>query len=99
MKDITGLPEEIGGLNIIAKEQQRIEVTTTKRRYGKITTLVKGIDPKAVDLHDLVKKLKSKLACGGTVKGDVIELQGDHRTNIKRALVELGFPENTITIL
>lgn len=79
----------------IAKTEQRIKIKTDKRRYGKIITLVEGLS-NDVDIKDIGKKLKSKLACGGTVKNNLIELQGDHRKKTKPALVELGFPEDTI---
>ena len=45
----------------------------------------------------LIKSLKEKLACGGTVKEGVIELQGDHKRQVKPILVKLGFSENSIT--
>jgi len=36
------------------------------------------------------------VACGGTVKNNIIELQGDHRKKVKEELVKLGFPEENI---
>ena len=45
-----------------------------------------------------MKKLKSKLACGGTYKHDEIELQGDHRQRAKEILVKEGFPAEIIEI-
>ena len=69
-----------------------------KRRYGKNYTLVTGIDPNEVDLSALAKKLKSKLACGGTQKEGRIELQGDHRYKIKQILEDFGFPANNIEV-
>ena len=49
-----------------------------------------------VDLKTLAKSLKQALACGGTVKENTVELQGDHSRTAKNALVKLGFPEETI---
>lgn len=46
----------------------------------------------------VAKKLKKKLACGGTYKEGRIELQGDHIRKIKDLLVEQGFPEGKIDI-
>jgi len=89
-----GLPEQACVCKEIAKTDQQIEVMTEKRRFGKISTLVTGL--KGVDIKDIGKKLKSKLACGGTVKGGVIELQGDHTRKVKEVLVELGFNESQI---
>ena len=48
--------------------------------------------------EDLAKKLKSKFACGGTGKAGRVELQGDHRSRIKEALIAIGFPSETINI-
>jgi translation initiation factor 1 len=56
-------------------------------------TLVEGLDS---DQKEIMKKLKAKLACGGTVKDGVIELQGQHVNRAKEMLVKMGFPENTI---
>jgi translation initiation factor 1 len=92
-----GLPKDLCVCETIAKEEQKIIVSTEKRKFGKITTLVQGIDTKNIDIKDLAKKLKSKLACGGTAKGGVIELQGNHAARVKDYLVTFGFPASTIT--
>ncbi|MDO8556694.1 MAG: translation initiation factor [Nanoarchaeota archaeon] len=93
-----GLPQELCVCEIIAKEEQRIKVSGVKRKFGKVTTLIEGIDPKQIDVKEVAKKLKSHFACGGTVKNNAIELQGDHRFAIKRELVKLGFAEETIDV-
>ncbi|MGC9309284.1 MAG: stress response translation initiation inhibitor YciH [Candidatus Nanoarchaeia archaeon] len=89
-----GLPLEACVCKEIAKTQQEIEVRTEKRIFGKVITLVKGLQD--VDIKDIAKQLKSKLACGGTVKNKVIELQGEHRKKVKPLLVEMGFEESQI---
>lgn len=91
-----GLPNEAGVFEEIAKGEQKIQVTTVARRYGKITTIVSGFD-KAVDLKSVAKTLKEKLACGGTVKDNAIELQGNHRKQLKPLLIGLGFSEDSIS--
>jgi len=91
-----GLPKEACVCEGIAKAKQRIKVTTVKRKYGKIITTVTGIDPRDIDLKEVAKQLKSELACGGTVKNDQIELQGDHVRKTKEKLVDLGFPREAI---
>ena len=90
-----GLPTPACVCKEIAKTEQRIKIKTDKRRYGKIITLVEGLS-NDVDIKETAKKLKSELACGGTVKNNVIELQGDHRKKVKPVLVKIGFPEDTI---
>lgn len=91
-----GLPMDLCVCETIAKEQQKVRVYVDKRRYGKPTTILEGIDSKNIDLKDLIKKLKQKLACGGTLKAGVIELQGNHKDEVKEVLTKIGFSENSI---
>lgn len=92
-----GLPKQACVCEQIVKGSQKITVTTDKKRYGKIVTVVSGFES-GIDMKKTAKALKNKLACGGTYKGDTIELQGDHRDKIKPLLVELGFDENSIEV-
>jgi len=46
--------------------------------------------------EQLGKTLKKKLACGGTTKDKVIELQGDHRKKVKELLLSMGYKEGLI---
>jgi translation initiation factor 1 len=46
----------------------------------------------------IVKELKSTFACGGTVKDGFIMLQGDHRDDVKRYLVKMGFNDQAIEV-
>ena len=89
-----GLPIAACVCEDIAKTQQQVEVKTEKRRFGKFVTLVYGLE--GVDLKEIAKKLKNKLACGGTIDGKVIELQGNHISKVKPVLVEAGFTESQI---
>jgi len=91
-----GLPTEASVFDEIAKGEQKITVSTVARRYGKITTLVSGFD-KNFDIKGTAKYLKEKLACGGTVKDGVIELQGNHRKQVRAFLVKMGFPDDSIS--
>ncbi|MDD5253597.1 MAG: translation initiation factor [Candidatus Nanoarchaeia archaeon] len=91
-----GLPKALCVCETIAKEDQEIKVILEKRKFGKIITLIKGLDNKSIDTKELTKKLKSALACGGTAKGDAIELQGNHLQRVKKELVKLGFDESSI---
>jgi len=95
---VCGLPKELCVCEEIAREQQRINVYSIKRKFGKKVTIVEGIDEKQLDLKELTKKLKSKLACGGTTKEGRIELQGDHKKRVKDVLVEMGFSPDMIDI-
>ena len=90
-----GLPEEIW--ETIAKETQKITVRAERRRWGKMVTIIEGLD-KSLDGKKIAKELKRKLACGGTFKDGRIELQGDHRNRIKKILVGMGFQESGIEV-
>ena len=91
----TGLPIQAIEWEDLAKSSQKIKITTDKKRYGKIVTIVSGFD-KGIDIKKTAKTLKNELACGGTYKDNTIELQGDHTKKIKLALVKLGFEEESI---
>ncbi len=91
----TGLPVNAVAWEDLAKSEQKIKVTTEKRRYGKVTTLVSGFD-KSIDIKATAKSLKVGLACGGTIRDSTIELQGNHKKNVRRILVKLGFSDDAI---
>lgn len=93
-----GLPKELCVCETIAKESQSIKVYTIKKKFGKLYTVVEGIDDKDIDLKDMAKKLKGKLACGGTAKEGKIELQGKHSNRVKDILVDLGFAREMIEV-
>jgi len=86
-----GLPKELCVCEDIAREQQKIDITVDKRRYGKMMTIVDGINSSDLDIDALITKLKKKCASGGTIKDGKIELQGDHRVKVKETLEEMGF--------
>jgi translation initiation factor 1 len=86
-----GLPKEICACEEIAREHQKITIILDQRRYGKMMTIVEGINPHGMDMNALVSKLKSICACGGTIKDGKIELQGDHRVKVKETLEKMGF--------
>ncbi|MDP3990027.1 MAG: translation initiation factor [archaeon] len=92
-----GLPQDLCVCETIAREQQKITIKIEKRKFGKKYTIVSGFK-KEVNVNEIAKKLKSKFACGGTSKDGHVELQGDHKKRVKAAMVELGFPPETIEI-
>lgn len=92
-----GLPKDLCVCGAMAKEEAKIKIYTVRRRYGKTVTVVEGIEEKA-NPKQLSKKLKSKLACGGTYKKGRIELQGEHKQNVKKILVDSGFSEKQIEV-
>ena len=93
-----GLPKELCVCETIAKESQEIFIREEKKRFGKISTIIEGIDEKEINLKELAKKLKSKFACGGTAKKGKIELQGRHTAKVKEELIKMGFSPDTIKV-
>ncbi|KHO55531.1 MAG: translation initiation factor 1 [archaeon GW2011_AR19] len=90
-----GLPQQACVCEQMVKSLQNITIATDKKRYGKIVTLVSGFDS-GVNIKKIAKILKNGLACGGTSKNNIIELQGDHQKKVKEILVKHGFEKETI---
>ena len=93
-----GLPEDLCACGELDKDSSQIIIRLEERRFRKKGTRIEGLDPKINKLEKVVKDLKRKYACGGTAKDGYIFLQGDHRDNIKEALVNLGFSEEKIEL-
>jgi len=62
-----------------------------EKRRGKVVTIIKPFYLKEKELKDILKKLKSKLGSGGTIKNSTIELQGEVQLKAKDILQNLGF--------
>lgn len=63
----------------------------TKGRKGKGVVTITGLGLDSKGLKDLAKKLKQTCGTGGTVVGEIIEIQGDKREMIKNVLEKNGF--------
>jgi translation initiation factor 1 len=95
---ICGYPKELCVCEAIEKQGiQKIKVYVTKKKFGKLVTIVEGIDKK--NLEDVSKELKRKLACGGTAKEGIIILQGEHKVRVSQTLVSLGYSKETISVI
>jgi len=88
-----GLPIAACICNELSKDSQKVKIEKIKRRFGKIVTIVSGIDDNG---KDVAKKLKEELACGGTYKNKIIELQGNQAKKTKEILIRLGFNQENI---
>ena len=91
-----GLPVEICACSSISTMEEIIYINVEKRRYGKSITTISGLTTLQKDVKNLLKTLKKKLACGGTLKSGIIELQGNHKDKIVKILLDFGFSENNI---
>lgn len=82
-------PEE---METLAPKDQRLKIKLdSKRRAGKIVTLVENFVGSDADLADLGKKLKTKCGTGGSAKEGIIIIQGDYKGKIEGWLKEWGY--------
>jgi translation initiation factor 1 len=71
-------------------QKHNIHFAKEKRR-GKVVTIAKPFYLETTHLKETLKTLKKKLGCGGTIKGDSLEFQGEIKDKLKSELIELGF--------
>lgn len=64
---------------------------STKGRGGKVVTTVSGVPGGDDAQKALAAELKRSCGTGGSVKDGVIEIQGEHRDTLVRALETRGF--------
>ncbi|KAB1193424.1 stress response translation initiation inhibitor YciH [Haloferax sp. MBLA0076] len=88
---ISGLPDELGIDDDLSKVGQVLSIRRDTRRYGKPMTIVSGFEMDRAEMKALASELKRRLACGGTVLDDEIELQGNHVERARDILDELGY--------
>jgi len=74
----------------ITKNEHQLVFTFEKRR-GKPVTLVGRFFMSDKEKKDVLKLLKSKLGCGGTVKDEWLEIQGDKKEKITEVLESDGW--------
>jgi translation initiation factor 1 len=67
-----------------------IRLRLERRASDRVVTLVTGLPGSDEDRSALARALKSACGTGGTVKGGVLELQGDHRDAVEAALRARG---------
>lgn len=75
---------------ILTKNEHQLVFTFEKRR-GKPVTLVGRFNINEKEKKEILKLLKSKLGCGGTVKDEWIEIQGDKKDKIIEVLEANGW--------
>jgi translation initiation factor 1 len=92
-----GLPKDLCICEAMAREEEKIKVSLAEKRFRKKATIIEGISGD-VDIKNVLKELKTKLACGGTYKNKTVELQGNHLSRVKGMLVKMGFPEEKIEV-
>lgn len=74
------------------KSEKALTVKTDRSgRAGKTVTLVTGLEHNPGVIEKLAREIKQNLGTGGTIRGKVIEIQGDRVKQIKDFLVSKGF--------
>lgn len=63
----------------------------TKGRKGAGVTLISDVPLDGKELKALAKSLKKRCGTGGTIKDNVIEIQGDHRDLLITLLEKQGY--------
>jgi translation initiation factor 1 len=96
---VCGLPKSICVCQTISREQQKIKIKLETRKWGRPVTIIEGLDNGAEDLHKLAKILKAACASGGTVKNNMIILQGDHRQKVREILLSIGWLDENIEVI
>jgi len=78
--------------NIEIKSQKEHQlVFTFEKRKGKPVTLVGKFQIEEDEKKEVLKLLKKKLACGGSINGEWIEVQGDKKEQIITVLEANGW--------
>jgi translation initiation factor 1 len=73
-------------------EQQTAHIRReTKSRGGKTVTAIMNLQLTEADMKALAKILKKRCGVGGTVKNEIIEIQGDQRETVVATLQQLGY--------
>ena len=98
---VCGLPTELCVCQEVDKTTSLIEIKIERRKYGKFWAVISGIDTEPERLKEIMKSIKNKLACGGTIKGKKIEVlfgKSEKTKNLIEVLVGEGFNKDSIHI-
>ncbi len=95
---ICSFPKDLCICDSLSADEQQIIISNDRRKWGRVVTVIKFEGNIDANLKDILTKAKKKCASGGTVRGNLIELQGDHKFKLKKFLIDLGFPEENIII-
>ena len=74
-----------------APEKQTARLAVEKRKKGKVVTVIRGLPAEENDLPALLGQLKTACGAGGTVKDDLLEIQGSHLERVRDLLAGLGY--------
>ena len=98
---VCGLPKELCVCQEVEKTSSLIEIKVERRKYGKFWAVVSGIDVDNSSLKEILKLIKNKMACAGTIKGKSIEIlfgRNERINDLIEILVSEGFNRDSIHI-
>ena len=67
-----------------------VRLRLERRASDRVVTSISGLPGTPAELAELARSLKAACGAGGTVKGGVVELQGDHRETVEAFLAARG---------
>jgi translation initiation factor 1 len=92
------LPKDLCVCEKISQKEQRVLVALKFGKWKRIVTTVSFLGNINIELDALATKVKKYCAGGGTVKDNVIEVQGNHASKMKKFLEKEGFEASNIEI-
>jgi translation initiation factor 1 len=84
-------PPVVAEKSLTPPAKQTATLAVERRAKGKQVTVIRGLKADSNDLPALLTKLKTTCGSGGTLGGDVLELQGDHRDRVRTVLGQIGY--------
>lgn len=76
---------------LTSPQKQTATLAVERRAKGKQVTVVRGLGADKNDLPALLTRLKSTCGAGGTIDGETLEIQGEHRDRIRALLGQIGY--------
>ena len=75
----------------IPPNEQTARLAIEKRKKGKFVTVVRGLPAEGNDLPELLTQLKTACGAGGTLKDELLEIQGKHLERVAYTLRSAGY--------
>lgn len=82
-KTVSAAGADPGGLQVRVRLDK-------KGRGGKTVSVVTGLNLQPDEMEKLLKRFKTRLGTGGTIKDGNLEIQGDHCAALITLLAEIG---------
>lgn len=75
---------------VLPKNQHQL-VFSLEKRNGNPVTIIGKFQIEDEKIKDILRLLKTKLACGGSIKDEYVEIQGDLKDKVRVILVDNGW--------